>query len=320
MAKKTIRFGSLAPILALVVPAVTAGCSSTVVSDKNSSGSHIGDAAAGGGSAGGAANGGASTGGKITGGMGGSGTGGANAGGANGGRANAGGANAGGANAGGASTGGGANTACTTDADCQILSDYCTGCDCRSLGAKESLPKCSGPGVNCFADPCRGMVAACVQGGCVAKAAPSGTCATSGQSCAQGEACCGGLMCCTGVPVPAGNEYCSATCPRSDRNIKEGFRSVDRSEILGRVAKLPISEWSYMTEGARVTHLGPMAQDFKAAFGFGDSDKTILQVDADGVALVAIQELNARMEQLAAENRALRARVDELGGAACRER
>ena len=36
-----------------------------------------------------------------------------------------------------------------------------------------------------------------------------------------------------------------------------------------------------------------MAQDFYAAFGLGESDKGIDTVDADGVALAAIQGLNA---------------------------
>lgn len=59
---------------------------------------------------------------------------------------------------------------------------------------------------------------------------------------------------------------------------------------------------------------GPRAQDFKAKFGLGASDKTILQVDADG-ALSAIQALNAKVDKLIAENAALRARVDELSKA-----
>jgi hypothetical protein len=33
---------------------------------------------------------------------------------------------------------------------------------------------------------------------------------------------------------------------------------------------------------------GPMAQDFKAAFGVGETDTGITSVDADGVALAAI--------------------------------
>jgi hypothetical protein len=44
-------------------------------------------------------------------------------------------------------------------------------------------------------------------------------------------------------------------------------------------------------------NLGPMAQDFHAAFGLGENDCAIAAVDADGVALAAIQGLNEKMEQ-----------------------
>jgi trimeric autotransporter adhesin len=44
-------------------------------------------------------------------------------------------------------------------------------------------------------------------------------------------------------------------------------------------------------------HVGPMAQDFHAAFGVGPDDKHIATVDADGVALAAIQGLNQKLEQ-----------------------
>ena len=42
-------------------------------------------------------------------------------------------------------------------------------------------------------------------------------------------------------------------------------------------------------------HLGPVAQDFRAAFGLGRNDTTITTVDADGVALAAIQGLNQKL-------------------------
>jgi hypothetical protein len=135
-------------------------------------------------------------------------------------------------------------------------------------------------------------------------------------SCAAGEKCCSGLTCCAGVPVPQGQEYCGTVCPKSDVNMKRGFASVDEDRILERVAALPISTWSYKTEGSEVQHLGPMAQDFKAAFGLGDSDRTILQVDADGVALAAIQALHQRLRELEAKNRKLEARLESLEHAA----
>ncbi len=58
---------------------------------------------------------------------------------------------------------------CTSDADCRLVADYCTGCDCRSLSTDEPEPTCDGPGVRCFADPCMNLTAACdvATGACV---------------------------------------------------------------------------------------------------------------------------------------------------------
>ena len=52
--------------------------------------------------------------------------------------------------------------------------------------------------------------------------------------------------------------------------------------------------------------MGPMAQDFREAFGLGTDDKTITQVDANGVTLAAIQGLNAKLEAQLSEERAAR--------------
>jgi hypothetical protein len=77
----------------------------------------------------------------------------------------------------------------------------------------------------------------------------------------------------------------------SDRNAKERFAAVDLPAILAAVARLPIERWSY--KGEPVRHLGPMAQDFAAAFGLGADDRHIFPLDATGVALGAIQGLQA---------------------------
>jgi len=55
---------------------------------------------------------------------------------------------------------------------------------------------------------------------------------------------------------------------------------------------MPITRWSCKSQGKTVRHIGPVAQDFKAAFGVGENDTTITTVDADGVAFAAIQGLN----------------------------
>jgi hypothetical protein len=58
-------------------------------------------------------------------------------------------------------------SACTTNADCRTFSDYCTGCDCRALSTSDPDPKCKGPGVQCFVDPCLNKTAVCEYGRCV---------------------------------------------------------------------------------------------------------------------------------------------------------
>jgi hypothetical protein len=55
---------------------------------------------------------------------------------------------------------------CEGDTDCRAFSDYCSGCDCRALSAEQPDPACAGPGVQCFADPCLGTSALCVNGQC----------------------------------------------------------------------------------------------------------------------------------------------------------
>jgi hypothetical protein len=82
----------------------------------------------------------------------------------------------------------------------------------------------------------------------------------------------------------------------SDRSLKADFTAVDAQAVLAKVAQLPIDEWSYKAESGQ-RHLGPVAQDFYAAFGLGADDKHISTVDEGGVALAAIKGLNAKVEK-----------------------
>jgi hypothetical protein len=94
----------------------------------------------------------------------------------------------------------------------------------------------------------------------------------------------------------------------SDRALKVNFTVVDAQAVLAKVAQLPIDEWSYKAEGEQ-RHLGPVAQDFYAAFGLGADDKHITTVDEGGVALAAIKGLNAKVEEQQREIAELRERV-----------
>jgi hypothetical protein len=114
-----------------------------------------------------------------------------------------------------------------------------------------------------------------------------------------------------------GNIFATGTItPNSDRNAKTDIQAVDSSEILERVAALPIGQWRFKTEEAGVKHVGPMAQDFHAAFGLGAQETAIATVDADGVALAAIQGLNRKLtdelNRRDLENGHLKQRLAEL--------
>ena len=99
---------------------------------------------------------------------------------------------------------------------------------------------------------------------------------------------------------------------KSDRHAKGQFEAIDAGVILTAVATLPIERWSYKGEPAR--HLGPMAQDFAAAFGLGPDDRHIFPLDAAGVALAAIQGLHGLVQAQAARLDALDREVAALRG------
>jgi hypothetical protein len=101
------------------------------------------------------------------------------------------------------------------------------------------------------------------------------------------------------------------TCA-SDRRLKQDLALLDGADVLARLARLPLYAWSPKGRNAHVRHYGPMAQDFMAAFGLGEDDTMIGMQDADGVALAAIQGLNAKLEQATSVIDALSARLQAL--------
>jgi hypothetical protein len=113
-----------------------------------------------------------------------------------------------------------------------------------------------------------------------------------------------------------GNLYTAgAVNPPSDRNVKTDFTAVATTELLEKVAALPIQRWRYKNDRA-THHIGPVTQDFHAAFQVGADDKHIATVDADGVALAAIQGLHQKIEhenaKLREENAEMKARLVAL--------
>lgn len=90
----------------------------------------------------------------------------------------------------------------------------------------------------------------------------------------------------------------------SARDKKTDFQPVDTRAILDKVVSLEMTSWRYKS-GSPGRHIGPIAEDFDAAFGLGDGGREISVVDANGVALAAIQAL-------AEENRELRQLLADL--------
>lgn len=120
----------------------------------------------------------------------------------------------------------------------------------------------------------------------------------------------------TGVRLPTG---ASAWSSLSDVNSKEHFRDLDDDDVLAKIARMPVREWNYKAQHAGIRHVGPTAQDFHSAFGLGEDPLRISTIDADGIALRAIQALEARTrsmvvanESLARENRQLKASLEAV--------
>jgi hypothetical protein len=117
----------------------------------------------------------------------------------------------------------------------------------------------------------------------------------------------------TGVTLAANG---SAWASLSDANSKEHFRDLDGGDILAKIAAMPIREWNYKAQAASIRHVGPTAQAFHAAFGLGEDPLRISTIDADGIALRAIQALEERTrterDDLRRETAELRRENDDL--------
>jgi hypothetical protein len=108
-----------------------------------------------------------------------------------------------------------------------------------------------------------------------------------------------------GVTVPSG---AGAWDTLSDVNSKTDWKTVDPELFLRGIAGMNIKSWRYQAQSEGIRHVGPTAQDFRAAFGLGTSEKTISTVDADGASMLAIQALAKRTDEL----RAATQKIEEL--------
>jgi len=113
----------------------------------------------------------------------------------------------------------------------------------------------------------------------------------------------------TGVRVSAGG---GAWASVSDRRLKENFARVEGVEVLKQLSQVPITTWNYKSQDATIRHIGPVAQDFYAAFGVGEDDLSITTIDADGVALAALQGAYQLLQEKDAQIAAQQQQIDDL--------
>lgn len=108
--------------------------------------------------------------------------------------------------------------------------------------------------------------------------------------------------------VAGGNSWSGA----SDRNLKENLQPVDARMLLDALDAVPITTWNMKAQDDGIRHIGPMAQDFHAAFGVGETNTHISYSDADGVSLAAIQGLYRLLREQDAANQELHRTVEAL--------
>jgi hypothetical protein len=92
----------------------------------------------------------------------------------------------------------------------------------------------------------------------------------------------------------------------SSRTFKENFQSLGANELMDKISRLELTSWNYKDSDEK--HIGPMAEDFVAAFDVGtirESDSSredhyLAAGDVAGVALAGVQALLDRIEELEA--------------------
>lgn len=105
----------------------------------------------------------------------------------------------------------------------------------------------------------------------------------------------------------------------SSRELKTDFATLDTSQVLDKVASLPITQWRYKSDESARVHIGPMAEDFAEAFELDGPNDSISVADSNGIALAAIQGLvhelkqrDQRIDQLEHQVQVLTTRMQDI--------
>ena len=110
-----------------------------------------------------------------------------------------------------------------------------------------------------------------------------------------------------------GDAYIAGTLTQlSSRTSKTNLVAVTADGVLDQLARLPIWTWNYLRSSSGDRHIGPVAEDFYATFGFGTSARHLAPSDVAGVALAATQALQREVAVRDARIEALEARLERL--------
>lgn len=113
--------------------------------------------------------------------------------------------------------------------------------------------------------------------------------------------------------TPTGNLTILGTLTQgSSRLIKDNIVPVESALVLERVLELPLATWHYTNDDSGALHLGPMAEDFRAAFGLGTNDRSLAPSDVAGAALAAVKGLHQVVQEKGARIAELEARLGDL--------
>jgi trimeric autotransporter adhesin len=97
-----------------------------------------------------------------------------------------------------------------------------------------------------------------------------------------------------GVKLEPGSSSWSSL---SSWNTKANFSLVEGKMVLRRLNNVPIGTWNYKDQAPSIRHMGPQAEGFYAAFNLGEDERYISTIDANGVALAAIQGLHQMVKE-----------------------
>ncbi len=99
---------------------------------------------------------------------------------------------------------------------------------------------------------------------------------------------------------------------QSSRESKTDFASINAKKLMGAISNLEFWHWRYKDAATGDIHLGPVAEDFFAAFGLGTNNKVIAPADMAGVALAAVQALQTEVAERDQKIEALELRLQAL--------